>query len=403
MLSGEGRWRRATKTATAEVRLVDEGLGVALDFRVEEGSLVDGSPSGEVQWFVPRSGIVVDDLEDVEGDDDEEVAVSDRSHRSAAADPARQAFRGADLLRFLGERDEGSDGEYEAALRGELEKCQAKAGKKRLGATAEGGSMSGVGRLSDSDGSRRGPVGGALGKPSAARRLPVESREQPRDPREKARLESTTARTPGSPVKKVGATRAKGDEHSHMAMGEVEFKEWLTHKAEAHRKESQSRREEEEWASRAEAARQENRLEREKHSARRMEVDEAPDYVEPRGGRSSAWKEWEDRGGPYREFEGPVGDDQRNKGQGSVKLALDEARERDSSRERERKEKGTRRGREDSPPSRRRERVDERERSLSRERRGGRYRKETKPEKFDGTTSVEAFLKQFGTCARYNG
>ena len=30
------------------------------------------------------------------------------------------------------------------------------------------------------------------------------------------------------------------------------------------------------------------------------------------------------------------------------------------------------------------------------------YRKETKPEKFDGTTSVEAFLEHFDTCAMYN-
>ena len=156
-------------------------------------------------------------------------------------------------------------------------------------------------------------------------------------------------------------------------------------------------REVEDWARHAAAARRANRLERADFDLREMELG-----ARPKGGRAPAWEVWEAQGGPYSETEGPMGSNQGGRSRGYVKLALDGREGREGKHGRVGDRCGAQRRRDESPSGGRKWDRSRQERSTSSDRSGRPFHKETKPDKFDGTSSVEAFLEQFHTCAQYN-
>ena len=335
-----------------------------------EESIQRGSSSSEVQWRVPRSGVLVEDVEDDASDDDAvQFAVAPSPPRRTAALRAKANPQSGEIKR-LQEENEKLRLEREK-LRLEKEKLKLKeeattelllevtrdrgVKERPMGKGALGDEMSGVGELGGSVSIRPDLNGKDTGKPKAARRLPMlpDAAQRPRD-----HPQVKEVSTRGRPVE-VPTKQRVSQERS--------MKEWLQ---------------------RSEAARREN------HRALRGMTSEGSDEEvmgETTGwdtGEGSAWEEWEKKGGPYMEKRGPVGGQRK----GAVRLALEE-RDREDRRD-------VPRGR-DKEPRKDREYRGRRD-SASSERGYKPPRKPTKPDKFDGTTSVDAFLEQFHTCARYN-
>ena len=292
--------------------------GVAAYGRVEEGDdeqeqemAVDGSPSGEVCWSAPRSGVFTRDVEEVEDEDDDALATPPALHPEAPVSSGEDYRVLQEEIRHLREQCERSAQEFESA-RGLWLASRVKAPgiSRPRGGMDAGDEVPGVGELSSSVASCSGQSQHTRVTPAAARRLPVDQVEERRAPSENIVRETDPARGYAIfPLKKkmIGEVNASGPNRGRV---DKDFRDWQT---------------------RAAAARSDNRRARAEHG---IETDD--DFMEPEGRDWDTWQDWTARGGSYTEERGPAGVHQISKARGLVKMALGGHAERDTYREEQR-------------------------------------------------------------------